>query len=73
MQKVINASGRLFVPADGTSRSPRSQLLEPFFVPCLIDTRKPEAQATPGLPASAPPGTRTPNLLIKSQLLCQLS
>ena len=27
--------------------------------------RKPEARMTPGPPASAPPGTRTPNLLIK--------
>ena len=34
--------------------------------------RKPEAQVTPGLPASAPPGTRTPNLLIKSPIAAYL-
>jgi hypothetical protein len=32
-----------------------------------------KAPASRGLSLSAPPGTRTPNLLIKSQLLCQLS
>ena len=36
-------------------------------------TTKPGARVICGLPAYAPPGTRTPNLLIKSQLLCQLS
>ena len=41
----------------------------PLFYPQRTDTRKPEAQATLGLPASAPPGTRTPNLLIKRELV----
>ena len=33
------------------------------------NSQKPGARVIRGLPASAPPGTRTPNLLIKSQLL----
>ena len=38
------------------------------LAPEFGEQEKPEAQVTTGLPASAPPGTRTPNLLIKSRV-----
>ena len=49
---------RVFGACRGASR--------PVLGPELRATRRPETQVLPRFPASAPPGTRTPNLLIKS-------
>ena len=38
----------------------------PVLGPKLRATKRPETQVLPRFPASAPPGSRTPNLLIKS-------